>query len=145
MTLIGPEPVDVPRFVTPFRVEDHDTIVDANDEEIATVNPNYLFDEVEREVAQAIADALNEKFGGEPAKTTVTAEFYASKDDLEDEMYGRGYAWFVANDRAYYRYPDGEIYWSVFSPHELRTSGRFERRAFSPIDLSTLEGVEGTP
>jgi hypothetical protein len=60
MTFIGPKPTDGPKYCTPFKA-DYYIVLDANDVEVTTVDLESSTDDAA--MAQAIVDALNEKFG----------------------------------------------------------------------------------
>mgnify|MGYP003624047063 CR=1 FL=1 len=132
MTFIGAKlVVEQPKYVLPFYAE-MDCVRDANGVEVAEVNLSSLDDD--REMAKAIAEALNEKFGGKPAKSTVTADTYGAIDGV-----GR---WLIVDDKSYYSYKS-DVEESVLAPKELIDHPTIRYTGPREIDPAILEGVEG--
>lgn len=140
-TLIGPEPTNVPPFNPPFRVEG-DQVFDAHDREFAQADPRGFYPDLDREMAQAIADALNEKFASATTAAAGNAEFFVDSAD-RDNVGNSG--WYVVDGRAYYRYPGGHWSNSAFSVEALRHGPAFTYRGrvhVNPAEFAHVEGRE---
>jgi hypothetical protein len=137
MTFIGPKPeVDSPAYATPFQA-DGELIKDANGRRVGYADtPDADHD---HEMAQAIADALNEKFSGKATKTTVSAIVYNRPN-------GDTSRWIVVDGEAYFQYlDDGKVGKSIWTPAQLAAGYGVDAEygGYEEIDPALLVGVEG--
>lgn len=147
MTFIGPKPIVAePDYLTPFRAK-NDRVFDARGNHVATANTVMAEYEDDGEMAQAIADALNEKFGPKPAESTETNTIEVVVYPLNGA--GNGYdRWLVVDGAAYFQDHFGEVHRSIWTPDELEDGSAGQETAdgvaVADIDPAILEGVTGT-
>jgi hypothetical protein len=131
MTFIGPKPKDTPKYASPFTASSG-VVEDAHGNRVVSLDLPTYEDDVA--MAEAIRDALNEKFCGEPENAEVFNHPGANPDES---------AWVVVNGLSYYRMSKGQYMRSVLTPAALRTHKEIVLVGRTSIDPKDLVGVEG--
>lgn len=140
MTFIGPRPVvEAPTFVTPFAAR-YDKVFDADGKIFALADPRGEAPADDNEMATAIADALNEKFGKpEPTTAEPTPEPVHLRTLLVWRLDGE----FVKNERVYEVTP-GRFCWGN-SREYAGMSGftwAFPNTSYTFRDVETGEDID---
>lgn len=139
MMLIGPKPTDVPAFVLPFKAVS-DEVRDANGKFVAQLNLDDYGQDTE--MAQAIADALNEKFGEKPEPEENAEVFDTGSGDPKTARA----VWVVVDGLAYFETYDNRDYeQSTWTVSELRDPEEFTYLGRKRVDPADLADVVGTP